>query len=130
MKTLQREEIYANQYKDLADLRTHIEEFIEQYYNRQRLHSALAYKGPVSARVLPDQLRDSEPTNSSHESTCFASSEHAITDCNRPSNALFVFKAFLPIRTWLAGYHARLSHPPGCGNPLPASRNGFPQIWT
>ena len=46
MKTLKREEIYANQYNDLVHLRSHIEEFIDQYYNRQRLHSALAYRSP------------------------------------------------------------------------------------
>ena len=46
MKTLKREEIYANQYNDLVHLRSHIEEFIEQYYNRQRLHSALGYCSP------------------------------------------------------------------------------------
>ncbi len=34
MKTLKREEIYANQYRDLDDLRANIEAFIEQYYNR------------------------------------------------------------------------------------------------
>ena len=34
MKTLKREEIYANEYRDLDDLRSNIEEFIEQYYNR------------------------------------------------------------------------------------------------
>ena len=46
MKTLKREEIYANKYRDIDDLRTHIEEFIDQYYNRQRLHSALGYRSP------------------------------------------------------------------------------------
>jgi putative transposase len=46
MKTLKREEIYANQYENLEHLRTNIEEFIEQYYNRQRLHSALGYRSP------------------------------------------------------------------------------------
>ena len=46
MKTLKREEIYANQYRDLEDLRRHIETFIDQYYNRQRLHSALGYRPP------------------------------------------------------------------------------------
>jgi transposase InsO family protein len=46
MKTLKREEIYAHKYRDIADLRAHIEEFIGQYYNRQRLHSALGYKTP------------------------------------------------------------------------------------
>ena len=46
MKTLKREEIYANEYQDLDDLRTNIEAFIEQYYNRHRLHSALGYRPP------------------------------------------------------------------------------------
>jgi transposase InsO family protein len=46
MKTLKREEIYANQYRDLDHLRANIQEFIEQYYNRQRLHSALGYLPP------------------------------------------------------------------------------------
>ncbi len=46
MKTLKREEIYANRYDDLDHLRVNVEEFIEQYYNRQRLHSALGYRSP------------------------------------------------------------------------------------
>jgi hypothetical protein len=46
IKTLKREEIYANQYEDLEHLRANIEEFIDQYYNRQRLHSAPGYRSP------------------------------------------------------------------------------------
>jgi putative transposase len=46
MKTLKREEIYANKYDDLDHLRANVEEFIEQYYNRRRLHSALGYRSP------------------------------------------------------------------------------------
>ena len=46
MKTLKREEIHANDYRDLDDLRTNIQTFIEQYYNRLRLHSALGYRPP------------------------------------------------------------------------------------
>jgi putative transposase len=46
MKTLKREEIYANQYRDLDHLRANIEEFIDRYYNQQRLHSALGYRSP------------------------------------------------------------------------------------
>ena len=46
MKTLKREEIYANQYRDMEHLLANIEEFIEQYYNRRRLHSALGYRSP------------------------------------------------------------------------------------
>lgn len=46
IKTLKREEIYANSYRDLEDLRAHMAEFIDNYYNRQRLHSALGYRPP------------------------------------------------------------------------------------
>lgn len=46
LKTLKREEIDANRYRDLGHLRTNIAVFIEQYYNRARLHSALGYCAP------------------------------------------------------------------------------------
>ena len=46
MKTLKHEEIYANDYRDREHLRANIEEFIERYYNRHRLHSALGYRPP------------------------------------------------------------------------------------
>jgi len=44
MKTLKREEIYANEYRDLEHLAESLEAFIESYYNRCRLHSALGYR--------------------------------------------------------------------------------------
>jgi putative transposase len=46
MRTLKREEIDARSYRDLDHLRAHVQEFIEQYYNRCRLHSALGYRPP------------------------------------------------------------------------------------
>ena len=46
VKTLKREEIYANAYRTLEHLATNIEQFIEEYYNRCRLHSALGYRPP------------------------------------------------------------------------------------
>jgi putative transposase len=47
MKTLKKEEVYCNEYRDLKDLTTHIETFIDRYYNEQRLHSALGYRSPA-----------------------------------------------------------------------------------
>ncbi|HYX53638.1 MAG TPA: IS3 family transposase [Candidatus Limnocylindrales bacterium] len=46
IKTLKQEEIYTRQYRDRADLELHIAEFVEEYYNRRRLHSALGYRSP------------------------------------------------------------------------------------
>ncbi len=47
IKTLKQEEIYCHRYRDLEDLRGHLREFIEEYYNGCRLHSALGYTSPV-----------------------------------------------------------------------------------
>jgi putative transposase len=47
MRTLKHEEVDGQAYRDLADARDRIEAFIEEVYNRQRLHSALAYRPPV-----------------------------------------------------------------------------------
>jgi len=47
IKTLKQEEIYCHRYRDLEDLRSHLREFIEEYYNRGRLHSALGYRTPA-----------------------------------------------------------------------------------
>ena len=46
IKTLKREEIYASEYRDFEDLLQSIEEFVDRYYNRCRLHSALDYCSP------------------------------------------------------------------------------------
>ena len=46
LKTLKQEEIYCREYQDLDDLRRHSSAFIDEYYNRQRLHSALGYLSP------------------------------------------------------------------------------------
>ena len=46
MRTLKREEIDARAYRDLSDLQANVTVFIEQYYNRVRLHSALGYLPP------------------------------------------------------------------------------------
>jgi putative transposase len=46
LRTLKTEEIYCGEYRDLDDLRLHVGAFIDDYYNRRRLHSALGYVSP------------------------------------------------------------------------------------
>jgi transposase InsO family protein len=47
MKTLKYEEVYRNEYRDLAEARASIHEFLEKIYNQRRLHSALGYLPPT-----------------------------------------------------------------------------------
>jgi putative transposase len=47
MKTLKYEEVYRQEYRDLAEARACIERFLEKTYNGKRLHSALGYCPPV-----------------------------------------------------------------------------------
>src|SRR5260370_12604118 len=61
MKTLKRQEIYANKYDDLEHLRANIEEFIEEDYNRQRLHSALGYRSPEEFEQQIETPSPAEP---------------------------------------------------------------------
>lgn len=46
MKTLKKEEIDARPYRNRAELKSNIAEFMEQTYNQVRLHSALGYRSP------------------------------------------------------------------------------------
>jgi putative transposase len=47
MKTLKYEEVHRNEYRDLAEARASIAEFLEKVYNQKRLHSALGYLPPA-----------------------------------------------------------------------------------
>ena len=53
-RTLKREEIDAEEYTDLEDLRLNISAFIDGYYNRKRLHSALGYRPPAKFEEMSD----------------------------------------------------------------------------
>jgi len=46
MRTLKCEEVYLTAYRDAEDARQRISRFLDDYYNRRRLHSSLGYRTP------------------------------------------------------------------------------------
>jgi putative transposase len=64
MKTLKHEEVDASLYRNLEHARRNIRAFIEDVYNRQRLHSALDYRSPMEfeAQML-DRIPGIVPAN-------------------------------------------------------------------
>ena len=50
--TLKREKINRKEYKNIQEARREIFEYIEIFYNRQRLHSALGYKTPAEVAAI------------------------------------------------------------------------------
>jgi putative transposase len=61
MKTLKQEEINGSSYRNLRQARSAIGAFIETVYNRQRLHSALAYRSPDEYETALGRLSESSP---------------------------------------------------------------------
>jgi transposase InsO family protein len=57
MKTLKQEEVDGSAYRDAGDARARIGSFIEEAYNRQRLHSALDYRPPEEYEATLPRLR-------------------------------------------------------------------------
>ena len=48
MKTLKTEEVLLHDYRDIEDARAAINRFLEEVYNRKRLHSGLGYVSPIT----------------------------------------------------------------------------------
>jgi putative transposase len=59
MRTLKREEVDGRAYRDIDEARGLIATFLEEIYNRQRLHSALAYLAPEVFEASQSVLADS-----------------------------------------------------------------------
>jgi len=47
IKTLKAEEVYLWEYRTMDDVQNRLPSFIEDVYNRKRLHSSLGYRPPV-----------------------------------------------------------------------------------
>ena len=73
MRTLKQEEIRCFEYKDMEDLRAHLDVFFDRYYNATRLHSALGYRSPdeferhMAASTKPEIPRAPSMSFSRHE---------------------------------------------------------------
>lgn len=61
MKTLKQEQVNGANYRDLAHAKAEIGVFIEQVYNRQRLHSALAYRSPDEYEEISPSAAAQQP---------------------------------------------------------------------
>jgi transposase InsO family protein len=78
IKTLKHEEIRYLEVDDLEALRSQLQDFIETYYNRRRLHSALGYRSPEKF----EQQAASTPAGSSKAARLSFSRHGAIYQCN------------------------------------------------
>ena len=56
MRTIKYEEVHLTEYQTLIEARASIRRFIEDVYNRKRLHSALGYRPPVEFEQLSQSL--------------------------------------------------------------------------
>ena len=58
MKTLKYNEIYLKNYETLRDVLRHLPYFIEEVYNKKRLHSSLAYLTPLEFEARMDKMEE------------------------------------------------------------------------
>lgn len=121
MNTLKREEIYAGAYRNLEHLRAHLEEFIDRYYNRVRLHSTLGYQPPVEF----EQSLTSDHTTVAAKMSFFRHQEDYRPDVSNNNNGSDpqATPAIIGVDESPAGYSWASCSPAELASASPAKRN-------
>ena len=62
LKTLKAEEVYLWEYRTMDDVQNRLPHFIEDVYNRKRLHSALGYVPPMEFEEMFNLMKSCPAT--------------------------------------------------------------------
>ena len=102
MKTLKYEEVLRNEYRDLAEARASIREFLEKIYNHKRLHSALGYLPPAEFERNHEEAAARQPFFMSFPRhwEIFPSDGGAGFAANTPAHRLDEFPAGYSLAGW------------------------------
>jgi putative transposase len=87
MRTLKEEEIDCREYGTLAELERNLEDFIERYYNRVRLHAALGYRSPVEFEQQQARIAIGAPASGAIAALSFRRHQEIYPDVVKPKRA-------------------------------------------
>jgi len=87
-KTLKHEEVLAFEYETVEDVLERLPRFLEEVYNRRRLHSAL---GSVPPEEFETVNRSPAAQDDSLTSDCPTAGGHSTSSARRPSDGLWCF---------------------------------------
>jgi transposase InsO family protein len=88
MRTLKEEEIDCREYGTLVELERNLEDFIERYYNRVRLHAALGYQSPVEFEQQQARVATNPPATGIAAALSFRRHQEIYSDEVKSKNAV------------------------------------------